>query len=175
MARGGARARSGPAAKLDALARERDKGDWIYLPEKSGRRKAPDWPLTKTATVVYGKGEDAISEDIHHLEIRHWERLWRKGQSLMWEIDGQEVQVALYVRALTRAEVTMDITSSGMLAEIRRQEEGLGLNTAGLARNKWRFERFKDHTVEAAEHAEDAGQRKADNVVDLWDGLQREA
>ena len=176
MARGGARAHSGPKPDLDAYARLRDKSDWIYLPAESNM-DAPDWPLTKHCNVTHGKGEDAEHEDLHWRELQLWDQLWQKGQAIMWAIDGLEFQVAMYCRAFTKAEATMDITSSGMLAEIRRQEEGLGLNTSGLLRNKWRFEASKEHTVEAHEKREDVGEAKQPDaaVVDLFPGVARQA
>lgn len=46
MPRGGARTRSGPPPDPNALARERDAGEWKVLPRQKGRRrKPPAWPL----------------------------------------------------------------------------------------------------------------------------------
>lgn len=155
----------------------RDKGDWIYLPHESDLDESPPWPLSTKCDIVYGKGEDMMIEDLHWRELEHWDNLWEKGQSLMWMIDGLQMNVAIYCRVLTKVEAAMDLTSAGILAELRRREEDLGLNAAGLARNKWRFEKSKQHTVEAHELAEDVGAAKAeaDNVTDLFAGFKREA
>jgi hypothetical protein len=176
MGKGGARARSGPTAQLDAARRERDKGDWVYLPTES-EMDPPEWPLNRTCAVTYGRGEDAETEELHDREMALWRKLWAKGQALMWHIDGLDLEVALYCRALTKTEAQMDVTSSGMLAELRRMSEGLGLNAAGLLRNKWRFKTQDDHSVEAHELAEDANAAVAGNaaVVDLFAGVRREA
>lgn len=176
MGKGGARARSGPTAQLDAARRERDKGDWVYLPSVS-QMDPPEWPLNNSCNVVYGKGEDVIVEDLHRRELHLWNKLWAKGQALMWHIDDLDLEVALYCRALTKTEAQMDVTSSGMLAELRRMSEGLGLNAAGLLRNKWRFKTQDEHSVEAHELAEDVGAATESDaaVVDLFAGVRREA
>jgi hypothetical protein len=68
----------------------------------------------------------------------------------------------------------MGSASAPLLSELRRAQEDLGLSTAGLARNKWRFAQQGEISVAAAEKAEPAKKgraKKADNVTDLFAGV----
>lgn len=177
MARGGARARSGPQPDLDAFAREFDKGDWALLPA-TWEFEAPEWPLNKYFSVTFGRGEDATSDDYHDRELEHWKKLWTQGQSPMWLINKQETAVALYCRTLTLVEATMGSASAPLLSELRRAQEDLGLSTAGLSRNKWRFAAQGEISVAAAESAQppargraSRSKKKPDNVTDLFAGV----
>lgn len=181
MARGGSRARSGPVPDLDAFARDRDAGNWVRLPSK-WEFDPPEWPLDSAFGIRVGRGEDAYTEDYHERELEHWAKLWSQGQAAMWLLNKQETAVALYCRALTFTEATMGAGSpSQMLAELRRQQEDLGLSTAGLLRNKWRFAAQDDLSEKAARDKEDAGEKRkakatrdAENgkVVDMFSGLK---
>ena len=119
MASGGARARSGPAPDPNALRRDRDAGAWVTLPAAGREGATPPWPLPRP-----GKRD---------LEL--WTRLWERPQAVMWELNGQELEVALHVRSLRDAE------KSGAPAAARalviRQQEALGLSIPGLMRNRW--------------------------------------
>jgi len=55
----------------------------------------------------------------------------------MWERNGQELEVALYVRSLVAAEA--EDASVGSRTLVRQQQEALGLSLPGLARNRWRI------------------------------------
>jgi hypothetical protein len=180
MARGGARARSGPEPDLDAFAREFDKGDWALLPAKWDY-PAPEWPLDGVFYVTFGRGEDATSHDYHDREVEHWNKLWTQGQAPMWLINKQETAVALYCRTLTLVEKSMGTSSAPLLSELRRAQEDLGLSTAGLSRNKWRFAKQGEISVAAAESAQPPapgkgarGKKNAD-VVDLFAGVTTRA
>jgi hypothetical protein len=123
MARGGARARSGPAPDPNALRRERpqDKAGWTVLPAGGRAGPAPVWPLTD-ATVR---------------EFDVWRELWSRPQAVAWEAMGQELEVALLVRTLVEAE------EPGASSERRKQLRGyldsLGLSVSGMLRNRWRI------------------------------------
>lgn len=176
MARGGARARSGPEPDLDAFAREFDKAEWALLPAK-WEYPAPAWPLAGTFFVTRGKGEDATSDDYHSRELEHWEKLWTQGQAPMWLINKQETAVALYCRTLTLVEATLGTASAPLLSELRRAQEDLGLSTAGLSRNKWRFAQQDEISVATAEKVTGAGVKKpagkkpGATVTDLFSGV----
>lgn len=117
--KGGARSRSGPAPDPNALHRERDAGDFVKLP-RSGREGAtPDWPLAKQT----------------RREAELWELEWRRPQAIMWERNGQELEVALYVRSVVAAEKTSAAVSARTL--VRQQQDALGLSVPGLLRNRW--------------------------------------
>lgn len=119
--RGGARARSGPAPDPDALRRERDGDSWITLPVEGRKGKAPAWPLSAKS-----KRESTL-----------WDREWKRPQAVEWERNGQEVEVAMYVRTLVASE-KLDATQ-GMRNLLRQQMEALGISLPGLARNQWRI------------------------------------
>jgi hypothetical protein len=53
----------------------------------------------------------------------------------MWEANGQELEVALYVRSVRAAERSR--ASVAMRTLVKQQQEALGLSLPGLARNRW--------------------------------------
>jgi hypothetical protein len=121
MVKGGARARSGPAPDPNALRRERDAGEWTILPAEGRQGATPDWPLTEMSV----------------REAELWADLWRKPQALMWERFGQELEVALYVRRLTEAELMDSRVNLSTL--VRQMGDSLGLTTPGMRANRWRI------------------------------------
>jgi hypothetical protein len=121
MTKGGARARSGPPPDPNALRRERDKGEWVMLPATGRPGDAPVWPLR-------GHSER---------EALLWGDLWRKPQALMWERNGLELEVALYVRNLAIVELPGSPVNLGTL--VRQQSDSLGLTTPGLRANRWKI------------------------------------
>lgn len=128
MAKGGARARSGPAPDPNALRRERDAGEWTILPAEGRQGATPDWPLTEQTD-----REDDL-----------WIVLWAKPQALMWERYGQEIEVALYVRRLAEAEKGDAGVNLGTL--VRQMSDSLGLTTPGMRANRWRIDRVEEET-----------------------------
>ena len=126
MASGGARARSGPAPDPNALRRDRDGDGWKTLPAKGRQGKAPKWPLSKPTT----------------RETTLWRAEWKRPQAIEWDRNGQEIEVALYVRALVAAEKRDAPTNARTL--VRQFQEGLGLSVPGLARNNWKIEEAPD-------------------------------
>lgn len=120
MPKGGARARSGPAPDPNALRRERDAGEWTILPADGRQGATPDWPLS----------EQSVREG----EL--WANLWTKPQALMWERFGQELEVALYVRRFTEAELMDSRVNLSTL--VRQMADSLGLTTPGMRANRWR-------------------------------------
>lgn len=129
MAKGGARARSGPAPDPNALRRERDQGEWSILPSAGREGDPPAWPLV----------------DQSEREAQLWRRLWAKPQALMWERLGQELEVALHVRNLALVEQPGAPVNLGTL--VRQQQDSLGLTTPGLRANRWRIDREESAPV----------------------------
>ena len=82
----------------------------------------PKWPLSKASK----------------RETELWTAEWRRPQAVMWEHNGQEIEVALYVRALVAAEKRDARTNARTL--VRQFQEGLGLSIPGLHRNHWKIE-----------------------------------
>lgn len=117
----GGHARSGPAPDPNALRRRRDTSEWIALPASGREGDPPDWPLPRPT-----KREREL-----------WEQLWAKPQAIMWELRGQELEVALYVRRFREAEKPgSPVTLSTW---VTRQSEILGLSSMGLRANRWRI------------------------------------
>jgi hypothetical protein len=121
MPKGGARARSGPAPDPNALRRDRDAGDWLDLPAAGRDGDPPAWPLSAATP----------------REAELWESEWRRPQAIVWERNGQELEVAMYVRAVVDAESPRASVASRTL--VRQQMDSLGLTVPGLLRNRWRI------------------------------------
>ncbi len=123
MAKGGARANSGPPPDPNALRRDRkdDQGEWLDLPAVGRQGDTPDWPLSEA-------GE---------WELKFWEREWRRPQAVQWERNQQFEEVALYCRALADAQLPDAKTPSRTL--VKQMMENLGISLPGLMRNRWRI------------------------------------
>ncbi|MFJ3793888.1 hypothetical protein [Kitasatospora sp. NPDC090091] len=127
-----------------ALRRERDAGEWTILPAEGRQGAAPEWPLT----------EQSLREE------GLWEQLWAKPQALMWERYGQELEVALYVRRLTEAEL-MD-SRVNLTTVVRQMADSLGLTTPGMRANRWRINRDEEPaTAPTARSASGSGRTSA--------------
>lgn len=129
MPKGGARTRSGPAPDPNALRRDRpaDAAEWVVLPAAGRTGPPPDWPLTEPAD----------------RELGIWATLWAKPQAIVWEQQGQQLEVALYVRRLCEAE---ESGAPAVLTTLVRQlGDSLGISTPGMRANRWRI----GETVEA--------------------------
>ena len=92
----------------------------------------PDWPLTEPSV----------------RELVLWERLWRRPQALVWERQGQEDEVALYVRRFTEAELMDSRVNLSTL--VRQMADSLGLTTPGMRANRWRIDRSEEPARPAA-------------------------
>lgn len=121
MPSGGARAISGPPPDPNALRRDKDKADWVTLPQHR-RGRVPKFPLPG----VTGR------------EKTLWREMWTMPQAVMWERDRQEYEVAIFVRTFADAETKTADTKTRTL--LRQQMEALGLSRPGLLRYRWRIE-----------------------------------
>lgn len=158
MASGGARARSGPAPDPNALRRDRKTdAKWTVLSAEGRDGPPPEWPLSGQAahipalTPAWLRQVDdeeekqrlldqieAEASALFSREIEVWEGEWRRPQAIEWERNGQEIEVALYVRALVAAEAPGAKVTLRTL--VKQQQEALGLSLPGLARNHWKIE-----------------------------------
>ena len=125
---------SGPPPDPNALRRDRDLKDWTRLPATGRSGPTPAWPLSRATA----------------RERTLWAQEWRRPQAIMWENNGQETEVALYVRALVVAEKPTASVSSRTL--VRQMQEVLGLSLPGLHRNRWVI----DHGTSTNEQARPA-------------------
>ncbi|MGW4986325.1 phage terminase small subunit [Streptomyces mirabilis] len=122
MAKGGARARSGPAPTSQDRshkAKQPDAQGWVTLPADGRPGDAPAFPLLDPAP----------------RELDLWHRLWATPQAVMWEQLHQAFEVAAYVRLLSIAEQPDAPIVSW--AQVKQVAESLGLSVAGMARNRW--------------------------------------
>ena len=123
MARGGARARSGPAPTTRPGDRSHkakaDSQGWTTLPADGRDGPLPAFPLTNPTD----------------REMELWERLWETPQAVMWERLSMEFEVASYVRLLARAEAPR--SSAIIWGQVKQFAESLGLSVSGMQRNRW--------------------------------------
>ncbi|MCQ9367962.1 hypothetical protein NQ036_06850 [Brevibacterium sp. 91QC2O2] len=109
---------------MDSYRQRKSDSDWRTLPDKVERRRTPNWPLNPPPT---------------DRERTVWRRLWRQGQSIVWEEQHQAHAVAIYVRMAVVTEEDPRAVPISLLTECRRREDALGLSMDGLLRHKWRF------------------------------------
>ena len=119
MAKGGARARSGPPP--DPNSQTQVDGEWTILPADGREGDLPRWPLA----------------DPSERELDLWTAEWSRPQAVMWERMGQQIEVAVYVRTLVRAELHDAAVNVRTL--LRQQQEALGLSMPGMLRNRWKL------------------------------------
>lgn len=119
---GGARSRSGSPPDPNALRRDRadDKG-WVELPSTGRGGDPPRFPLSRPT----------------QRELAIWAREWARPQAIMWSQLGLELEVAMYVRAVRRAESPK--APVALFSQVRQSMESLGITEAGLARKRWRI------------------------------------
>jgi hypothetical protein len=115
----GGHARSGPPPDPNALRRDRDKAEWVHLPAAGRPGEPPEWPLTRATA----------------RERVLWAIEWARPQALMWEANGQELEVAVYVRTIALAEHPKAVVSARTL--LRQQMDALGVTIPGLRMNRW--------------------------------------
>ena len=119
MSSGGARVRSGPPPDPDSLTQR--SGEWTILPAEGRGGQVPSWPLSQST----------------EREVELWEREWTRPQAIMWERQGQELEVALYVRALVTAEAHDAPTNTRTL--VKQLMEALGISVPGMRCNRWKI------------------------------------
>lgn len=119
MPKGGARTRSGPAPDPFAPRSRTSADEWTKLPRSGRPGDAPAWPLPRPT-----QREKAL-----------WAKLWARPQAIEWERQGQELEVALYVRRMVEAEQRGSAVNLSTL--VRQMADSLGLTTPGLRNNRW--------------------------------------
>lgn len=70
-------------------------------------------------------------------ELDIWRDLWSTPQAVMWEREGQDFTVALYVRRLVEAEQHDSKVNLSTL--VKQLGEGLGLTSPGMRSNRWKI------------------------------------
>jgi hypothetical protein len=121
MASGGPRGNGGRVPDPNAARRDRPgDSEWTTLPA-AREGEAPRWPLP----------------DPTARELELWAGEWRRPQAVVWERNGQQHEVALYVRRLAEVELPNAPTNLGTL--VKQMQENLGLSIPGMLRNRWKI------------------------------------
>lgn len=131
MAKGGARGRSGPTPDPTSLTAS--DGEWTVLPASGRGGEMPHWPLA-----------EALER-----EMDIWADEWTRPQAVMWERQGQEIEVAMYVRTLIAAE--KHDAPAAIRTLLKQLQEALGLSMPGLLRNRWRIDTVDSETEDQGE------------------------
>ncbi|MEV7262745.1 hypothetical protein AB0N38_04275 [Micromonospora aurantiaca] len=93
--------------------------DWTVLPAEGRDGDPPPFPLL----------------DPSPREVELWALLWRKPQAIEWHRLGLELEVGLYVRNLSAAELPGALAATGTL--VRQYADSLGLSAAGMRAHRW--------------------------------------
>ena len=146
MPSGGARSRSGPPPDPQALRRNRpdDAATWVTLPAEGRLGDTPEFPGSPT-------------DD----ELELWAELWTMPQAIEWDRLRLHREVALYCRSYVHAMTTADVKATDRTL-VRQLADSLGLNTAGMARNRWRI------GIVASDDAGETPAEAEDNVRNLF-------
>lgn len=148
MPRGGARTKSGPPPDPNSLRNHANTGEWITLPAEGRKGRTPKWPLLTLDEEPILASREAVL----------WKRLWSKPQAIMWEAQGVEYELALYVRRAVEAELPG--ASAGLGTLVLRMADNFGITPQGMNANKWKL---------GAVAVEDDDEGADDNVVDARD------
>jgi hypothetical protein len=119
--KGGSRVRSGRPPDPNALRRDRpgDRVEWLALPAAGRPGPPPAWPLIRPTS----------------RELVLWAREWQRPQAVAWEVNGQELEVAVYVRTFGEAEVRGASVARRRL--VHQCLDSLGITIGGLRANRW--------------------------------------
>lgn len=139
---GGARMTSGPPPDENSIRTQKSKnaGGWVSLPAHGRQGAEPEWPLDPEAT---------------EREARVWSQMWRCPQAVMWDAQGQHIEVAIYVRQLGEAEKP---NAPGTTRRGRAQQaDALGLTLPAMQRLRWRIAEAARTPEQMSEMVEAAG------------------
>lgn len=130
MTSGGARNRSGP--RPDPRSERSDSRGLAFtsLPAEGHRGYVPVFPLP----------------DVSAREEELWKRLWKTPQAAAWAREKwRQHTVAMYVRVSVRAEDPD--APAGVLAQLHRFADQIGMTPAGLKENGWIIETKAESAV----------------------------
>lgn len=112
------------------------------LPAEGYKGKIPNFPL----------------DDATRAEQARWTKLWRSPQAAMWSRMQIELVVARYVRnCLTIEAGHVSVASAHLNAEVRQQEDRLGLSPLSMLRLRWEI--VPDETGEQREVRQSSARR----------------
>ena len=134
MSRGGARNRSGPKPSETSARSDRRGYKLDALPARGYDGPIPDFPLP----------------DVSDRELEVWLEVWETPQACAWSLTSEAWRiptVAMWVRLRVRCEDPD--AGPGLLAQLHRFADQIGMTTAGLAEMGWKICRDGDE-VEVA-------------------------
>lgn len=150
MARGGARAKSGPPADPTSGRSERRGIKVTELPASGYDGDVPAWPLPDRAVYYFTTAEDGgkkvrvraydddATEAVREREAELWEWAWRTPQAWAWSQPTYSYllhTIAMWVRTFVLCE-SSEATAADK-GSLHRFAEDAGLTPAGLARHGW--------------------------------------
>jgi hypothetical protein len=122
------------------------KDDFVTLPSEGRTDPPPEWPIA----------------DVTGNELDMWGKLWKKPQALMWEIQGLDYAVALYVR--TYFEAVEPKAVSGLKTAVLRMEGELGISLPGMKSLGWQIAQSEnDPNFQDVKPSKSARQTKNNN------------
>lgn len=91
----------------------------VQLPLEGYTGEIPDWPLSTPTSD----------------ELKRWEMVWRHPAGVLWKQQQLDLIIARYVRNSVLSELPR--ASPVLKAEVRQQEDRLGLNPYAMLRLRW--------------------------------------
>lgn len=146
MAKGGSRARSGPAADPTSARSEKRGGGAVTLtalPAAGWTGRAPAFPLPKISRGVDGEGRPnrAASDAFRKREMEIWRAVWKTPQAAAWSLDPWRwPTVGEYCRIKVAVELDPD-SNAALLSRLREYRNEIGLTPDGLKINGWAISR----------------------------------
>ncbi len=127
MAKGGARNRSGPRPDPQSGRSERRKFVLTALPADGFDGEVPEFPIPA----------DSDSEVFREREIDLWFDAWRTPQACAWSMQPWRNRIiAQYCRLAAMVELAEE-PGPGLIGQLHRFRDQLGLTPAGLRENGW--------------------------------------
>lgn len=143
MARGGARNRNGSFPDPNSGRSDAKGLTLTSLPAEGHKGYVPVFPLP----------------DVSAREDELWKRLWKTPQAVAWSREKwRQHSVAMYVRVSVRAEDPE--APAGVLAQLHRFADQIGMTPAGLKENGWAIAEAKERPERKPKRQGSAPQRR---------------
>ena len=127
MSHGGARNRSGPRPDLSSERSEARKFVLTALPAEGYTQEPPEFPIPSDF-------DDPAHRD---RELELWADAWRTPQACAWSMEPWRHRiVAQYCRLAAMVELDAE-PGPGLIAQLHRFRDQIGLTPAGLVENGW--------------------------------------
>lgn len=146
MAKGGARARSGPARDPNSARSEQrakaEKSDVAVsvtaLPSEGYKGRPPAFPLPQVNRYTLdGDPHPAATKAFRAREMSIWREVWKTPQAAAWSLESWRwPTVGEFCRAKATVELDMG-ASAALLSRLREYRIEIGLTPDGLRMNGW--------------------------------------